>query len=215
MINNVLTFFFTKNTEGVIFISKFAQNSIIHQMSVVNFSFLDDAALLTRYRSTKEMACVGELFRRYKHLAFGVCLKYLKNAHDSEDAVMEIFEKLHLDLQKADIGHFKSWLYTVARNHCLMRLRKAGLTVDFPEILPQSADDTEGVLDDKKVKEALYQKLEMGLDMLKPEQRLCLDLFFQQDKSYKEIMRETGLSLNEIKTHLQNGKLNLKKMMSR
>lgn len=178
-------------------------------------SLLDDAALLNRYRSTTEMACVGELFRRYKHLVLGVCLKYLKNAHDAEDAVMEIFEKLHLDLQKGDVTYFKSWLYTVARNHCLMRLRKAGLNVEFPEILPQNADDTEGVLEDVKIKEALLQKMEMGLSLLKPEQKMCLELFFLKDKSYKDIMRETGLSLNEIKTHVQNGKLNLKKMMLR
>ncbi len=178
-------------------------------------SLLDDAALLNRYRSTTEMACVGELFRRYKHLVLGVCVKYLKNAHDAEDAVMEIFEKLHLDLQKGDVTYFKSWLYSVARNHCLMRLRKAGLVVEFPENLPQNAENTEGALDDLKIKEALFEKLEMGMDMLKPEQRLCLDLFFLKDKSYKDIMRETGLSLNEIKTHVQNGKLNLKKMMSK
>lgn len=184
-------------------------------MTHSQISLLDDATLLTRYRSKKEVACVGELFRRYKHLALGVCLKYLKNAHDSEDAVMEIFEKLHLDLQKADVGHFKSWLYTVARNHCLMKMRKAGLKVEFPEDLPHNGEDTEGSLDDLKVKEVLFQKLEMGLDLLKPEQRLCLDLFYLKDKSYKDIMRETGLSLNEIKTHIQNGKLNLKKMMSK
>ena len=182
-------------------------------MHDVNYPFLDDAALLNLYRSKKEVACIGELFRRYKHLALGVCLKYLKNAHDAEDAVMEIFEKLHLDLQKADVGHFKSWLYTVARNHCLMKMRKAGLAVSFPEELPQNGEDTEGSLDDLKVKEDLLQKLEMGLGLLKPEQKLCLELFFLKDKSYKDIMRETGLSLNEIKTHVQNGKLNLKKMM--
>ena len=184
-------------------------------MPIVNYQILDDAALLNRYRSTKEMSCLGELFRRYKHLALGVCLKYLKNAHDAEDAVMEIFEKLHLDLKKADVGHFKSWLYTVARNHCLMKLRKAGLPVTFSEVLPENGEDTEGGIDDAKVKEVLYQKLEMSLDMLKSEQRLCLDLFFLKDKSYKEIMRETGLSLNEVKTHIQNGKLNLKKMLSK
>lgn len=184
-------------------------------MHNINYSFLDDTSLLNRYRSTAEVACVGELFRRYKHLVLGVCLKYLKNAHDSEDAVMEIFEKLHLDLKKADVGHFKSWLYTVARNHCLMKMRKAGLSVEFPETLPQNGEDTEGALDDLKVKEVMYQKLETGLELLKPEQRLCLDLFFLKDKSYKDIMRDTGLSLNEVKTHIQNGKLNLKKMLSR
>ena len=96
-----------------------------------------------------------------------------------------------------------------------MKMRKAGLSVAFPEELPQNGADTEGVLDDLKVKEGLLQKLEMGLEALKPDQKLCLELFFLKDKSYKEIMRETGLSLNEIKTHVQNGKLNLKKMMSK
>ena len=106
-----------------------------------------------------------------------------------------------------------------------MRLRKAGLQVEFPETLPQNGENTadtvyqdsygEGGLDDMKMKEVLFEKLEMGLGLLKPEQRLCVELFFLKDKSYKDIMRETGLSLNEIKTHLQNGKLNLKKMLSK
>jgi RNA polymerase sigma factor (sigma-70 family) len=139
-------------------------------------------------------------------------MKYLKNREDSEDAVMEIFEKLHLDLKKNEVEHPKSWLYMVARNHCLMRLRKAGLAVEYPEELPhtpQYNDENEDFED----KEKLIQTLEKSVNFLKNEQRLCIELFYLKDKSYKDIVKETGFMLNEIKSHVQNGKANLKKMM--
>ena len=173
---------------------------------------MDDSALLNHYRISHDEQCVGVLFKRYRHLVFGVCLKYLRNAHDSEDATMEIFAKLHHDLKQSEITYFKSWLHTVARNHCLMALRKAGLTVHYPETMPNDAD-TEGYDEDELIKEKLLTKLEESVSTLKAEQRQCIELFYLKDKSYKEIVSETGLSLNEVKTHIQNGKLNLKKIL--
>jgi RNA polymerase sigma factor (sigma-70 family) len=180
---------------------------------------IEDIALLKLYRTSQNVQYIGELYRRYAHLILGVCMKYLKNREDSEDAVMEIFEKLHLDLKKNEVEHPKSWLYMVARNHCLMRLRKAGLAVEYPEELPhtplhgspygQYNDENEGFED----KEKLIQMLEKSVNHLKNEQKLCIELFYLKDKSYKDIVKETGFSLNEIKSHVQNGKANLKKMM--
>ena len=176
------------------------------------FAQLEDSELLIQYRKGADARCVGELYSRYSHLVFGVCMKYLKNTAESEDAVMEIFEKLHLDLRKVEVEHFKSWLYTVARNHCLMKLRKAGLDVSYPDEMPQTPqyeEDTE----DFENKESLIQALEISLLTLKPEQKQCVELFYLQDKSYKQIVLETGFSLNDVKTHIQNGKLNLKKSL--
>ena len=175
---------------------------------------MDDSALMNHYRTSQDTRCIGVLFQRYRHLVFGVCLKYLKNAHDSEDATMEIFGKLHLDLQKSEVTYLKSWLHTVARNHCLMSLRKAGLSVDYPELMPNAAD-TEGFDEDDFIREKLLTKLEDSMHTLKEEQRQCVELFYIKDKSYKDIVLETGLSLNEVKTHIQNGKLNLKKILMR
>ncbi len=173
---------------------------------------IEDIALLKLYRTSQNVQYIGELYRRYAHLILGVCMKYLKNREDSEDAVMEIFEKLHLDLKKNEVEHPKSWLYMVARNHCLMRLRKAGLPVEYPEELPhtpQYNDENEDFED----KEKLIQTLETSVNLLKNEQRLCIEFFYLKDKSYKDIVKETGFTLNEIKSHVQNGKANLKKMM--
>jgi RNA polymerase sigma factor (sigma-70 family) len=171
---------------------------------------LDDADLVRLYRKSGDVQHLGTLFKRYSTLILGVCVKYLKNQAESEDAVMEIFEKLHLDLRRIEVDYFRGWLFTVARNHCLMKLRKAGLDVEFPEELPPVAAAEEGF---DVEKEASLQELERALPHLKAEQKQCIDLFYLQEKSYKEVAIETGFTLNEVKTHIQNGKLNLKKIL--
>lgn len=176
---------------------------------------LEDSALISHFRTHNDGRALGVLFQRHKHLVLGVCLKYLKNKEEAEDAVMEIFEKLHLDLKKNDVSHFKSWLYMVSKNYCLMQLRKAGLKVDFPEKMPEMTENTEGVADMHLEKEKMLTLLESSLAHLKSEQKLCLELFYLKDMSYKEITMETGFALNEVKTHIQNGKLNLKKILAK
>src|ERR1700733_1245417 len=89
----------------------------------MDYKSLSDDELLRRFNAEGNKACVGELFRRYKHLVYGVCMKYLKDEEESKDALMQIFEKLFTDLKKHEVTYFKSWLYSVARNHCLMKLR--------------------------------------------------------------------------------------------
>jgi RNA polymerase sigma factor (sigma-70 family) len=171
---------------------------------------LDDADLVQLYRASDDARHLGMLFKRYSGAILGVCMKYLKNKTESEDAVMEIFEKLHLDLKRVEIDYFRGWIFMVAKNHCLMKLRKAGLNVEFPDVLPQvaAADD-----DFDLEKEATLQQLEKALPYLKYEQRQCIELFYLKEKSYKQVAQETGFTLNEVKTHLQNGKMNLKKVM--
>ena len=57
------------------------------------------------------------------HLVYGVCLKYLKEREESKDAVMQIFEKLIVEIPKHNIENFSSWLHVVTKNYCLMQLR--------------------------------------------------------------------------------------------
>ena len=85
---------------------------------------LTDEQLIDAFVSDGDRDAFGLLFERYTHLVFGVCMKYLKNPFDAEDAVMGIFEKLMSDLRKHEVRDFSNWLYRVAKNHCLMTLRK-------------------------------------------------------------------------------------------
>ena len=183
-------------------------------------SGIEDSELISRYRYSHETNYIGELYQRYTHLVFGVCLKYLKNEEEAKDSVMEIFEKVLVELKKHEVENFKSWLHSVTRNFCLMRLRKQK-TVDkreeaYMKVVKDTVETEEelhlnGEVD---IKELELQDLEEGLNSLKKEQKTCLELFYLQEKSYNEVAELTGYSLKQVKSYIQNGKRNLKNYLN-
>ncbi len=180
-----------------------------------------DEDLVKHYASTGNMQVLGILFKRHSLLCFTVCMKYLKDEMAAEDAVMQVFEKLLTDLRKHEVQNFRSWLHSVCRNHCLMQLRKpqlfAALQTDIEEneeIFVESASFVH-LTDDKQVLEDKLQTMEQVLTELNAAQASCLRLFYLEGKSYEDICTQLGLTLNEVKSHLQNGKRNLKIGMAR
>ena len=173
-------------------------------------SILTDEQLVEQYRETGKKKLVGELYRRYSHLVLGVCMKYLKNSQAAEDATLDIFERLFSDLKTNKIDVFRSWVYVVSKNHCLMHLRKqnraSAKEVEVPD--DRLASQSEHVYDTEK--EEQLSALEQALSLLNPEQRRCVELFYLEKRSYKEIEDLTGFNLKTVKSHLQNGKRNLK-----
>lgn len=176
---------------------------------------LDDLQLIARYRQTGDNNCVGILFQRYTHLIFGVCMKYLKDEDDSKDASMQIFEKLLLDLKKHEVQQFKAWLHMVCKNYCLMQLRSGSAKLKHDKELYK---DTLAVMEtdpyshhgSEELKEIRLTRMEECIRQLNAEQRLCVELFYLQEKSYSEITETTSFSMNNVKSYIQNGKRNLK-----
>jgi RNA polymerase sigma factor (sigma-70 family) len=177
-------------------------------------SELNDQELLLLYKESADISLAAVLFSRYTHLVFGLCMKYLKDEEDSRDAVMTIFEKLIEDLKKHEISNFKSWLYSVSKNHCLMVLRKK---TSENEKIPDLLMKNEYVLhlSSEEDKELNLLKLDNCMEKLVEQQRKCIELFFLQEKCYREIEANTGYSSNEVKSFIQNGKRNLKNCMER
>ena len=185
-----------------------------------NIKSLSDAELVNRFRETGDNICVGELFTRYRHLVFGVCMKYLKDEDESQDVQMQVFEKLLRDLQRHNVEQFKGWLYTVAKNECLMYLRSRKSKLAHQQELKKDLDGLmeseisvhpDGVSDT----ELQLREMESSLDGIGENQRRCLELFYLEMKCYKEVSELTGFSLNEVKSFIQNGKRNLKLLMSK
>jgi RNA polymerase sigma factor (sigma-70 family) len=178
------------------------------------FKKMTDSELILHWRECNDARALGELFSRYSHLVLGVCLKYFKNKPQAEDAVMDIFEKIHADLKKHKIEYFKSWLYMVAKNHCLMLLRKNGLQITDNEFVTHenSLHFSESPKDDDET-EQQNASLDLCMKKLRMEQKYCIELFFLQEKSYKEVSDLTGFDFNAVKSHIQNAKVNLKKCM--
>lgn len=176
-----------------------------------------DSELIELYKSSLDLIYTGELFQRYSHLVFGICMKYLKNEEESRDAVMNIFEKLIEDLKKHEINNFKSWLHTVARNHCLMFLRsKQKVHMTSEENAIEVMEFSYGLHQDKEPQlEVKLGNLDDCIKKLIEEQKICVELFYLEEKCYKEITELTNYSLNEVKSYIQNGKRNLKNCLSK
>ena len=176
---------------------------------------LPDKELVTLYRTSLNMEVLAVLFQRYMDLLYGVCLKYLKQPETAKDAVMQIFEELVAKLPKHEVDNFKSWLYTLAKNYCLMQLRTPK-NLKTTEFNPDSMQlEEEMHLNGIQLKEENLQKLERCLETLSIEQKKSVELFYLQNKCYKEIAEETGIEWNKVRSFIQNGRRNLKICMEK
>lgn len=176
---------------------------------------LSDEELIERYKKSADKSFVGELYKRYTRFVFLVSMKYLKNEERSQDAVMQIFEKLFTDFQKHSIEKFKPWLHTVTRNHCLILLRKDQYLLQKnkkfqieSETFMESNIDLH--LDKADEPEKQLDHLKEAINDLSEEQKVCIEMFYLEEKSYKEIADLTGFSEKNVKSYIQNGKRNLK-----
>lgn len=180
-------------------------------MVVGEYKKLPDEELIFRYVHRDEEAAINCLFERYGHLVFGVCLKYLKDTEAAKDATQQIFIKLLDDLKRFKIETFKPWLYRVAKNFCFMQLRKTVPVVNNELITNADADmEFEDDWHQKIEKEQMLDRLEVAVTELNEEQRICIDLFYLQKKTYREIAVQTGYTMLQVKSAIQNGKRNLK-----
>jgi RNA polymerase sigma factor (sigma-70 family) len=175
------------------------------------YQHITDQQLLEKFHADHNNEWLGILLQRYTLLLYGVCMKYLKNEEESRDSVQQVFLKVIQELHKYKVEYFKSWLYMVAKNHCLMKLRDrqgkipAELTENHASTAEESSDRQSLLQNDFAL-----DLLEMGLTELNKEQRQCVTLFYLEKKSYQEITEATGFSLLQVKSYIQNGKRNLK-----
>jgi len=170
----------------------------------------DDADLIKSYKSSGDLGVLGQLYNKYMHLVFGVCVNYLKDEEQSKDAVMQIFEELVVKLRVHEVQNFKSWLHVLTRNHCLMALRKNSKneTVSLEDTFVENTDFVHLDIDDAK--ESKLSVMEKCMDKLPEEQKVTVDLFYLQEKCYKEVAEITGYDMLKVKSYIQNGKRNLK-----
>ena len=183
-------------------------------MSQKIFDHYTDQELLDRYRNEQDNKWLEVLLPRYTLLVFGLCMKYLKNEADAKDAVQQVCIKVIAEIPKYKIDYFKSWLYMVAKNHCLMELRKKK-----PYIKELTHNDIGA---DELIERAEFlqknheiEMMHLAVAKLNDEQRICIQAFYLQKKSYQDIAEETKYSIGEVKSYIQNGKRNLKIIMEK
>jgi RNA polymerase sigma-70 factor (ECF subfamily) len=181
----------------------FLRTKLVHQT---------DEELLQYYRNTGKADSFGQLYDRYIPLVYGVCLKYLRDADDAQDAVMQLFEELLPKVLQYEIKVFRTWLYKVIQNHCLQILREKERTIQVE--LHANFMDSDEILhlldeEDDESNERT-QALRKCMEELPENQRISVTYFFMDERSYADIVELTGYSLKSVKSYIQNGKRNLK-----
>jgi RNA polymerase sigma factor (sigma-70 family) len=183
-------------------------------MKASRYDHITDAELLELYYADRNQQWIGILLERYTLLLLGVCMKYLKDENEAKDCVQQIFLKVLTEVGKYRIDYFKSWLYMVAKNYCLMQLRNKG-TKTAKELNEHHAVTFESDKQELIANEKTYNLLEEVLQELGEEQRQCVILFYLKKNSYQQISEKTGYSLMQVKSYIQNGKRNLKILLDK
>jgi RNA polymerase sigma factor (sigma-70 family) len=181
-----------------------------------------ESDLLREYRQKGDLSILGKLYEPQMEMVFAIAIKYFKDEDEAKDTVMALFEELITKLRTHEVENFKAWLGMVARNYCLMALRKKNLVLVDNEILTLENSDNnfmefsnfEHLTDDWDLEQNLTN-LERCLETLNQEQKQSVELFFMQEKTYQEVSQLTGFEINKVKSYLQNGKRNLKICMER
>ena len=185
-------------------------------MNPDRYQHISDNTLLEKFYADKDNHWLGILLQRYTMLLLGVCMKYLKNEDDAKDSVQQVFLKAIAELHKYRVEYFKSWIYMVAKNHCLMKLRdrqgKApAMLNEHTLVIEEEGLSAQAHLDKDRVLDAITQ----GIEELNKEQKQCVTLFYLDKKSYTQIADATGYSMMQVKSYIQNGKRNLKIVVER
>ncbi|MBI1226394.1 MAG: sigma-70 family RNA polymerase sigma factor [Bacteroidetes bacterium] len=182
---------------------------------------LSDEELVSKFSATQQQTYFEELYRRYKHLAYGVCLKLMKNEDESRDVVSDVFKILFVKLPTSEIKSFKAYLYTVSRNECIAKLRQKKSEMEklakynHVENSPTDFMENDGFAALFSAHPTMEQEVERAVEQLGDEQKTCIRLFFYDDKSYREIATETGFTEKQVKSYLQNGKRNLRILLEK
>ncbi len=172
-----------------------------------------DEELLEKFKLSGNLDLLGELYARYMHLVYGVGLKYFKDRDEAQDVVMNVFEKLIVELPKQKVQNFKSWLYVITKNHCLMELRSRkskdhkleGLKIE--QEFMESSDEIHPI---DREDDSIDKALKDCIEKLKSEQKQCIELFYYKKLCYQELAETLKLDEKKVKSYLQNGKRNLK-----
>jgi RNA polymerase sigma factor (sigma-70 family) len=169
----------------------------------------NDNELIKEFVIKKNNAIIGEIYERYSYLVMGVCLKYLKDEDEAKDICSKIFEELGNKIERYDIQNFKSWLYQLVKNECLVFIRKNKYFFLSTENLTNLEEKDEN----KQEKEARVLLLENALSNLKSEQAKAIKLFYLEEKSYAEVSKILEIDIKSVKSYIQNGKRNLKNIL--
>ena len=142
-------------------------------------------------------AAFKALVLRYSSILLGVCMRYLRNRNDAEDALQDSFIQIHTSIHTyRNIGSFKSWVIKIAVNVCLKHIRKYKATFDLESVMIEESNDV-SIVDEMNAKEILLM-----LDQLPEAHRLVFNLHVIEGYSHIEIGKILNIPESSSRVYL-------------
>ena len=145
------------------------------------------------------------LVRRYKRPVCGMGMSFFRNAEDASDFCQDVFLKVYRSLsQFEERSRFSTWLYKIAYNTAINEVNRKKEYRSLAEVTAEPRDDD--TPEHQMLRKAAQDAVLVSLEELPERYRICVDLFFFYDCSYREIEVITGLPVNTIKSHVFRAK---------
>lgn len=162
-----------------------------------------DQDLLLRI-SLGEQEAFKCLFKRYRNKLFAYIFKITKSRESSEEIVIDVFMKLWQSHEiLAEINHFPSFIFQVARNKAYDFLRVAAKDLVLQELLWDEIDAaSESRTDDKILVAELQENLKLVIGKLSPQRQIVFRMSREQHLTYDQIASQLGLSKSTVKNHI-------------
>jgi len=183
-----------------------------------------DLKLIERALENGDTTAYNELLKLYRDPLYFMLYEKVNDKELAKDLTIEslgkAFNKLHL---YTPIYTFSTWLFTVARNHCIDYLRKNKLsTISIDKIILNSegkASSLDLKSSDLNPEQKLEKKqriamLRQVVDRLKPNYRTLVKLRYFKEMTYDEISNELKLPIGTVKAQLHRSREQLFKIMS-
>lgn len=167
----------------------------------------DESSLLKKYLQTRNLSYLLDLYRPYMHLVYGLSFKFVQDSKQSQEIVYCIFKKLIKEITKQEVRVFSTWLYNLSLEFVKNWRARGRSEVDRIVALGGSSQTPISFYDeDDDVFEDEISSMEKEIEELKIHQEKCAELFFNQQKSFREIAEITGLEISQVRGHVKNAK---------
>ena len=151
------------------------------------------------------------LVRRYKRPVYGMGMSFFRNAEDASDFAQEVFLKAYRSLSRfEERSRFSTWLYKIAYNTAINGVSRRKEYRSLAEAVEPHDNDTP---ERQLIRNAARDAVLVSLGELPERYRVCIDLFFFYDCSYREIEVITGLPVNTVKSHVFRAKILLREKL--
>jgi RNA polymerase sigma-70 factor (ECF subfamily) len=180
----------------------------------------DDLALMDAIADHRDADALKRFYDRHAPVVFAVCLRVLRDRHEAEELIVDIFHELWAKADRYDRlrASPRTYLMTLTRSRAIDRRRRlisSGAISPAAELDDQSTAESE--LPRSPVEMTLLaERRDLVIDALRqldPAQRIAIECAYYDGLSHSEIAKQLDKPLGTVKTNIRQGLIQLRRLM--